>query len=122
MESVPIVDEEYDEAFEESAIEALPNELLYMIVENFSDKDLNSLSKTCTRLYDVVLPILFDSLTIRVPMRWSRLTSLEDLVGFRSPGLQYTTAVRIVTQHGPVKYSQCGLVHRDPDEIDVSYT
>jgi len=55
-------------------------------------------------------------------MRWSRLTSFEDLVGFRSLGLQYTTTVRIVTQHGPVKYSQCGLVHRDLDEIDVSYT
>ena len=46
----------------------------------------------------VVLPNIYKVVKIAVPQRWSRLASLEDLLGSTGEGLKYTTALMISTQ------------------------
>ncbi len=45
----------------------------------------------------VVLPRLYHTIELKVPLQWSRLPSLEKLLASSSEGLKYTRCLRIVT-------------------------
>ena len=45
----------------------------------------------------VVLPTLYHTIELKVPLQWSRLPSLEKLLASSSEGFKYTRCLRIVT-------------------------
>lgn len=45
----------------------------------------------------VVLPTLYRTIELKVPLRWSQLPSLESLLASSSEGLKYTRCLRIIT-------------------------
>ena len=57
--------------------------------------DLNSVSRTCKTLNNAFLAKLYSRVLIRVPIRWSRLASLENLVASFGNGLKFTTTIFI---------------------------
>lgn len=109
------------DAQEESAtqdgrtLHSLPAELLQMIFTlvsyrvTFCDcfeliwciqlpqRDTSSLIRTCKRFHTLGLPQLYETLTLRLPVCWSSLSSLENLVGSTSIGLRSTIIIRITT-------------------------
>lgn len=46
----------------------------------------------------LVLPILYHTVELKVPLQWSRLPSLENLLASSSEGFKYTRCLRIVTK------------------------
>ena len=60
--------------------------------------DLNSVSRTCKTLNNGFLAKLYSRVVIRVPIRWSRLVSLENLVSSAGSGLKFTTTILITAQ------------------------
>lgn len=55
-----------------------------------------------------MLPKLYNQVSIKVPQRWSRLPSLEGLLGSTGDGLKYTTELFIETQQDPLQDNQQG--------------
>ena len=54
----------------------------------------------------VVLPRIYERVVIKAPQKWSRLPSLEGLLGSSGDGLKYTTQLSIETQQDPLRESQ----------------
>ena len=46
----------------------------------------------------IVLPRLYHTIELKIPLRWSRLPSLENLLASSSEGLKYTRCLRVVTK------------------------
>lgn len=46
----------------------------------------------------VVLPTLYHTIELKVPLRWSRLPSLENLLASSSEGFKYTKCLKIITK------------------------
>lgn len=87
-----------------------------MLQVNYSD--LNRLCLTCKTIKAVVLPKLYHQVVIRVPQKWSRLPSLEGLLGSTGDGLKYTTELSIETQQYPLRDSQQeSKDSRPPEEV-----
>ena len=51
----------------------------------------------------IALPKLYRLLTLKVPVKFSRLDTLENLLSGSDDGLQYTRAINILTQQAPLK-------------------
>ena len=51
---------------------------------------LNSLSRTCKELREVLQPILYRDLRLVIPRKWITVNYLEPLLGFEAQGLQRT--------------------------------
>ena len=68
--------------------------------------DLKRLCLTCKIIMAVALPKLYKTVIIKAPQRWSRLPSVESLLGSAGNGLKYTTELSIGTQQEPVQASQ----------------
>lgn len=64
--------------------------------------DLSSLSRTCKTLNNAFLAKLYSHVVIRVPIRWSRLVSLENLVSSTGSGLKFITSIRVIAQQQPL--------------------
>lgn len=78
--------------------------------------DLNKLSQSCKDLRDIVLPVLYRSVLVMVPMQWSRLPSLEGLLSSSGSNLQFTTNLFTGTQLDPLASDQSG----DSDQLSSS--
>lgn len=64
----------------------------------------------------VVLPTLYRTIELKVPLRWSHLPSLENLLASPSEGLKYTKYLKIVTtQYRPEENAYPNL---DADTIE----
>lgn len=74
----------------------------------FNSHDLNISCLTCKTIKAIVLPKLYKEVSIIVPQRWSRLSSLEGLLGSSGDGLKYTTDLMIQTQQDPLRNDQKG--------------
>lgn len=73
---------------------------------------------TCKTIKAVVLPRIYEDVVIKVPPKWSRLPSLEGLLGSTGDGLKYTTQLSIETQQDPLRESQQGSEDfRDPEQV-----
>ena len=62
------------------------------------------MSRTCKTLNDAFLASLYSQVVIKVPIRWSRLVSLENLISSAGSGLKLTTSICITTQQQPSKH------------------
>ena len=85
-------------------------------------RDLGRLCCTCKTLNAVVLPTLYHTIELNVPLRWSRLPSLKNLLASLSEGFKYTKYLRIVTKLYPQKDNICTsiyTVHETGDEDDL---
>lgn len=101
-----------------SRLVELPLELQGMIFEDVNNFDLNRLCLTCKTIKAVVLPKLYHQVVIRVPQKWSRLPSLEGLLGSTGDGLKYTKYLFIATQQYPLRDSQQEFEDsRRPEEV-----
>ncbi len=69
-------------------------------------RDLAKVSRVSKQLHAITLAKLYSDLYIFVPMRWSRLVSLENLVGSSGDGLKFTTSISILTQQDPLRPNQ----------------
>ena len=69
-------------------------------------RDLAKVSRVSKQLHTITVAKLYSDLYLFVPMRWSRLGSLENLVGSSGDGLKLTTSIRISTQHDPLRPNQ----------------
>lgn len=78
--------------------------------------DLNKLCLTCKAINAIVLPKLYREVFIKVPQRWSRLPSLEGLLGSTGDGLKFTTDLFIGTQQDPLRNDQQGSEDSRPHE------
>lgn len=56
------------------------------------------MSQTCKTFNNAFLAKLYSLVIIRVPIRWSRLKSLEDLISSAGSGLKFTTRICIIAQ------------------------
>ena len=73
---------------------------------------------TCKTIKAVVLPRIYEHVFIKAPQKWSRLPSLEGLLGSTGDGLKYTTQLSIETQQDPLRESQQGSEDfRDPEQV-----
>ena len=63
--------------------------------------DLNSVSCTCRTLNEAFLAKLYSRVAIKVPIRWSRLVSLENLLSSTGSGLKFTTDICITAHQQP---------------------
>lgn len=79
-----------------------------MIFDKLNRYDLNRACLTCKTIQAVVLSKLYKKVIIKVPQKWSRLPSLEGLLGSTGDGLKYTTDLSISTQQDPLRDSQQG--------------
>ncbi|MCJ1457914.1 hypothetical protein MMC28_008283 [Mycoblastus sanguinarius] len=70
--------------------------------------DLNGLCRSCKALNSIALPKLYSQLVIKIPVQFSRLDTLENLVGSSGKCLQFTTRIRISTQQHRLKAGQLG--------------
>lgn len=61
------------------------------------------MSRTCKTLNDTFLAKLYCHVVIRVPIRWSRLVSLENLISSSGSGLKFVTKISIAPQQQPSK-------------------
>lgn len=89
-----------------SLLVALPPEIQNLIIENLNRYDLNRLCLTCKTIKAIVLPRIYEIVVIKAPQNWSRLPSLEGLLGSTGDGLKYTTQLFIETQQDPLRKSQ----------------
>lgn len=64
----------------------------------------------------VVLPTLYHTIELKVPLRWSHLPSLESLLASSSEGLKYTRSLRIVTKQYPLEDD----VYGNPDNVPAN--
>ena len=82
-------------------------------------RDLNHLCCTCKTLTTVVLPTLHHTIELKIPLRWSGLPSLENLLASSSEGFKYTRCLSIVTKHygqKDNKYSSLDMEHETNEE------
>lgn len=101
-----------------SPLVSLPAEIQCIITSHLVQlRDLNRLSCTCKTLNAVVLPTLYSTIELKVPLRWSQLPSLENLLASSSEGLKYTRCLRIVTKQYPPE----GDVHGNLDNVPFNY-
>ncbi|KAL9075648.1 MAG: hypothetical protein Q9161_001399 [Pseudevernia consocians] len=97
-----------------SPLVALPVEIQGIITSHLVQfRDLNHLCCTCKTLSAVVLPILYHTIELKIPLQWSRLPSLEKLLASSSEGLKHTRCLKIVTAQS----RQGDNTYRDLDEI-----
>ncbi|KAM0798664.1 hypothetical protein BDR22DRAFT_362796 [Usnea florida] len=89
-----------------SLLVALPSEIQSLITANLNRYDLNRLCLTCKTFKAIVFPQIYERVVIRAPPKWSRLPSLEGLLGSTGDGLKYTTQLFIETQQAPLRESQ----------------
>ena len=81
----------------------IPPEVQNLIGRHVNVGDLNSLTRTCKALNNALLAKLYSLVVLRVPIRWSRLISLENLVSSSGSGLKFTKSILIATQQQPSK-------------------
>ena len=73
---------------------------------------------TCKTIKAVVLPRIYENVVIKAPQKWSRLPSLEGLLGSTGDGLKYTTQLSIEIQQDPLRESQKESEDfRDPERV-----
>ena len=65
-----------------------------------------------------VLPTLYHTIELKVPLRWGRLPSLENLLASSSEGLKYTRCLRIVTKQYPPQNNKYLNLENIPDADD----
>ena len=87
---------------------ALPPEILCIACSNLSQQTVNSLVQTCRTLRFNATPILYESVVLRVPMKWSRLPTLESLVSSSGENLRWIRRLAIDTQHDSIRKNQRG--------------
>ena len=66
----------------------------------------------------VVLPTLYHTIELKIPLRWSRLPSLENLLASWSEGLKYTRCLRIVTKQYPQQNNNYLNLDKVPENDD----
>lgn len=59
-------------------------------------RDLSRLSRTCSAIKAVVLPILYSHLVLKIPCKWVRLCHLENLLASNSDNLQHVTSLSLI--------------------------
>lgn len=59
------------------------------------------MSCTCRTLNNAFLARLYSHVVIKVPIRWSRLTSLEDLISSAGSGFNFVTSICVTVQQQP---------------------
>ena len=66
----------------------------------------------------IVLPTLYQTIELKVPLRWTRLPSLENLLASSSEGFKYTRCLRIVANQYRKNdaYRNLDRVHETDDE------
>ena len=69
----------------------------------------------------IVLPTLYQTIELKVPLQWTRLPSLENLLASSSEGLKYTRCLKIVANQYRENdaYRNLDNVHETDDEDDV---
>ncbi len=73
--------------------------------------DLSSLSRTCKTSHHRLLCALYSNIRLRIPTRWSRLRSLEQLLMSSADGLLYTKSIEILPSQGPLDPSSRTFEH-----------
>ena len=79
-------------------------------------RDLNSLCLSCKSLKSVALPRLYETIELRIPLKWSRLPSLENLLTVNSKAFVHIRNIFIETKQSLVKQDQYGSF----DESDLT--
>ena len=101
----------------------LPPEVLGKACDDLGQWNLNSLAKSCKALQSAVTPLLYETVSLRVPMKWSRLPSIESLITSTSDNFQYIKHLWIHTQHEPLSENQQGAAYhpyeREPIEEEI---
>lgn len=87
------------------SLTTIPPEVHSLIGRYLCTRDVNSVSRTCKTLDEAFLASLYDSVVIKVPIQWSRLASLENLISSAGSGLKFTTSICIAIQQQPSKDS-----------------
>ena len=89
------------------SLQTLPQELLEIVLSNLGQNSLDGLTRTCGELRGNATPVLYQSVMLRVPIRWSVLPSLETLI---TSGINfgYTRYISVVTQQDALRPSQQG--------------
>ena len=66
----------------------------------------------------IVLPTLYQTIELKVPLQWTRLPSLENLLASSSEGLKYTRCLKIVANQYRENdaYRNLDSVHETDDE------
>ncbi|CAD6593210.1 MAG: hypothetical protein ASARMPREDX12_006936 [Alectoria sarmentosa] len=83
---------------------ALPAEIQSIITSHLIQfRDLNHLCCTCKAWSEVVLPALYHTVELKVPLKFDRLPSLENLLASSSGRFKYTRCLRIVTKQYPLE-------------------
>ena len=69
----------------------------------------------------IVLPALYQTIELKVPLKWTRLPSLENLLASSSEGLKYARCLKIVTNQYRKNdaYRNLDNVHETDDEDAV---
>lgn len=88
----------------------LPPEVLGILYDTFHRRDLNQISQTCKTLNSSAIPRLYKHVFIQVPMQWSRLPSLEALVGSSGESTQFIRSITVSTQQDPLREDQTRTV------------
>ena len=86
----------------------LPPEVLSIVGNDLCQRSLNALTQTCEALKLVVTPWLYKCLVLRVPVKWSRLSSLESLVSSSDHRFQYVEHIDVATRHSPSRKNDQG--------------
>ena len=92
----------------------LPTELLFNVFDNLDQHSLSCLTRTCGHLQGAGTPKLYERMSLRAPVRWSRLPSLETLITSSGENLYGVRYISVETQNDPLRTSQQGPM----DEFD----
>ena len=79
-----------------------------IVIQLVQFRDIRRLALSCKSLLAVAIPQLYQTVELKVPLKWNRLASLEKLLVSASDGLRYTRRLSIVVQQTPIKDDRYG--------------